>query len=168
MAAQTAAFTKSMYELIKTVIPLGGFWWQLMDGSGVRVNPSGSWATGANVSVSPAQCRVVLEKLCVGGANASATPTTWNRMQMYTVPEGGKGVTLQGFTDYTAEFLLTRGPYAVLGCASPAPPCPGHANGPMAPVYDTYIYCCLPPSPPLVLPLCLSLCLWRAIDRVPM
>ena len=40
---------------------------------------------------------------------------------MYTVPEGGKGVTPQGFTDYTAEFLLTRGPYAILGCA-----CPGH------------------------------------------
>lgn len=31
------------------------------------------------------------------------------------MPEGGKGATPQNFTDYTAQFLLTRGPYAMLG-----------------------------------------------------
>ena len=39
-------------------------------------------------------------------------------MQMYVIPGGGLTPTPlgpQGFTDYTAEFLLTRGPYALLG-----------------------------------------------------
>ena len=120
MMSQVAAYQETMYQLTKKVLSLGGFWWQLMDGSGVKVNPTGSWATGANASVAPARCRAALKKLCVG-ANASATPTAWSRMQFYSVPKGGKGVTPQGFADYTAEFLLTRGPYAILGCA-----CPGH------------------------------------------
>merc|ERR1712060_349502 len=35
------------------------------------------------------------------------------KMQMYGIP--GTGVSTVNFTDYTAEFLLTRGPYAMLG-----------------------------------------------------
>ena len=50
-----------------------------------------------------------LASVCV--VNAS----TWNRFQLYSIPNGGKGATPQCFTDYTAEFLLTRGPYALLG-----------------------------------------------------
>lgn len=42
-------------------------------------------------------------------------PTSWNKMQMYTVYKGGANLTAADFTDYTAEFLLTRGPYAMLG-----------------------------------------------------
>ena len=93
----------------------GGFWWQLMDSGGVKVNPTGGWNSGQNQSVTPAACKAALDKVCVG-ANASATPSSWNRMQMYNVPNGGNSVTTQGFTDYTAEFLLTRGPFAILGC----------------------------------------------------
>merc|ERR1719301_98037 len=55
------------------------------------------------------QCKQTLRALCV------PKPTSWNRMQMYNIPKGGAGVTPAGFTDYTAEFLLTRGPYAILG-----------------------------------------------------
>jgi hypothetical protein len=39
-------------------------------------------------------------------------------MQLYTIEKNGDnfaGVTAKIFTDYTAEFLLTRGPYAMLG-----------------------------------------------------
>ena len=36
-------------------------------------------------------------------------------MQLYNIPSGGKGLSPADFTDYTAEFLLTRGPYALLG-----------------------------------------------------
>ena len=61
-----------------------------------------------------AKSPTTLESLCVG-ANASATPSAWNRMQMYNVPDGGKEATEGNFTDYTAEFLLTRGPFAMLG-----------------------------------------------------
>merc|ERR1712083_442004 len=56
-----------------------------------------------------AQCRQTLRSLCM------PKPKSWKRMQMYNIPKGGSGVTPAGFTDYTAEFLLTRGPYAILG-----------------------------------------------------
>lgn len=39
-------------------------------------------------------------------------------MQLYEIQKNGNnfdGVTARTFTDYTAEFLLTRGPYAMLG-----------------------------------------------------
>ena len=42
-------------------------------------------------------------------------PAQWNRMQLYSIGQGGRGVSAQNFTDYTAEFLLTRGPFAMLG-----------------------------------------------------
>ena len=105
MVAQVAAYKQSMYELTKKVIPMGGFWWQLMDTSGVKLAKRG---------LSAASCRSTLKTLCVG-ANASVTPSAWNRMQMYNIPNGGRGVSTADFTDYTAEFLLTRGPYALLG-----------------------------------------------------
>ena len=40
------------------------------------------------------------------------------RVDRYNIAKNGDnfaGVTAQTFTDYTAEFLLTRGPYAILG-----------------------------------------------------
>ena len=40
------------------------------------------------------------------------------RGDRYNIAKNGDnfaGVTAQTFTDYTAEFLLTRGPYAILG-----------------------------------------------------
>merc|ERR1711907_491783 len=86
-----------------------------------------------------------------------AHPSTWNRMQMYNIPGGGKGLKEQDLKQYTAEFLLTRGPYAMLGyswygCtgsamhgggASPDPPRAtewdvdfGEPSGPCAPSSD--------------------------------
>lgn len=76
-----------------------------MDGGGMKVNGEG---------VTPAECKATLRGLCP--TNKSATPSAWNRLVMYNVPNGGNGATTQNFTDYTAEFLLTRGPYAMLGC----------------------------------------------------
>ena len=96
-----------MLELKQKVVPIGGFWWQLMDGSGTQLANKKSPRPKAT-------CRAHLTSLCVG-ANATAKPSTWSRMQMYAIQGGGQGLTAQGFTDYTAEFLLTRGPYAMLG-----------------------------------------------------
>ena len=42
-------------------------------------------------------------------------PPTWQHMQLYKIDNGGSGVSAQNFTDFTAEFLLTRGPFAMLG-----------------------------------------------------
>merc|ERR1712072_1677783 len=72
-----------------------------MDGGGAKLNGAGS--------VSPSQCKDILRERC------TPEPSTWNRLQMYNVQHGGSGATPQNFTDYTAEFLLTRGPYAMLG-----------------------------------------------------
>jgi len=102
MAAQVDAYHESMNQLISTVIPLGGFYWQLMDTGGAKLNKN-------NVTANTTVCTSVLRSACV--ANYSG----WNRFQMYQIPSGGRGFTAQTFTDYTAEFLLTRGPYSILG-----------------------------------------------------
>ena len=95
MQEQVAAYRRSMYELTKKVVPMGGFWWQLMDGRGSKL------AGGA----SAAQCILTLRDLCVG-ANASATPSAWNRMQMYNVPNGGSGLSAANFTDCECMWCL--------------------------------------------------------------
>lgn len=103
MQAQVDAYEESMEELKATLIPLGGFYWQLMDGGGAKLNVE------INKTSDPNTCKSFLRQVCV------QNPKQWNRFQLYSIPHGGKGATTQCFTDYTAEFLLTRGPYAILG-----------------------------------------------------
>ncbi len=111
--AQRNAYLASMQALKAKVLPMGGFWWQLLDGGG-RLGPNGKCLPKCNVPKPADECASILRGLCVG-ANRSATPPKWSRMQMYNIPNGGKHVSAQNFTDYTAEFLLTRGPYAMIG-----------------------------------------------------
>lgn len=62
--------------------------------------------------VSTESCKAMLRRQC------QPKPSSWNKMQLYTIEKNGDnfaGVTAKIFTDYTAEFLLTRGPYAMLG-----------------------------------------------------
>lgn len=99
MQAQVQAFQDSMDALRKKVVPMGGFWWQLMDGDAMK----------SLLHMTADKCTTILRQLCV------PRPSVWNRMQLYNIAGGGKGVTPDQFTQYTAEFLLTRGPYAVLG-----------------------------------------------------
>jgi len=98
MQDQVNAYRESMNQLISTVIPMGGFFWQLMDGGGAVLN------TGINATTDPNSCMTYLRNTaCV--ANSSMT----KRFYLYNVPNGGFGASPQCFTDYTAEFLLTRG-----------------------------------------------------------
>lgn len=97
MQEQVAAYQESMNQLIRTVIPLGGFFWQLMDGGGAVLN------TGINATTDPNTCTTYLQRVCV--ANSSMT----KHLYLYNIPNGGFGASSQSFTDYTAEFLLTRG-----------------------------------------------------------
>ena len=69
-----------------------------MDGGGTKLHGEGA-----------AACKATLAMEC------TENPMSWNKMVLYNIPNCGSGVTAQGFTDYTAEFLLTRGPYAILG-----------------------------------------------------
>ena len=59
--------------------------------------------------ITPAQCNQTLASYCV------PDPPQWKQYTMNQIPGGGKGLTTANLTDYTAEFLLTRGPYAMLG-----------------------------------------------------
>lgn len=103
MQAQVDAYQDTIQKLREKLIPLGGFYWQLMDSRGAELNQD------INKTMDAATCKSFLQARCV--ANSSA----WKKFQLYNIPHGGTGVTAQGFTDYTAEFLLTRGPYAILG-----------------------------------------------------
>lgn len=94
-----------------------------MSWGGARLN------TGINNTTDPATCKTVLAQSCV------PSPPQWNRFVGYAIPGGGFKMTPQGFTDYTAEFLLTRGPYALLGytwfgCTN------GNTENPRAPEWD--------------------------------
>lgn len=79
MADQVAAYQESMQALIRAVIPLGGFYWQLMDGGGAQLNK------GINVTVNGTVCRNYLRSACV------ASPSAWNRFQMFVIPSARGG-----------------------------------------------------------------------------
>jgi hypothetical protein len=90
----------------------GGFWWQLMDSKGLQLMPS-SIIQAHNGHPSKTQrgpgCLSKLRQLCV------PQPPSWKQFQLYDISNGGSGVSPQNFTDFTAEFMLTRGPFAMLG-----------------------------------------------------
>eukprot|EP01052_Picozoa_sp_SAG31_P053553 SAG31_NODE_13791_length_846_cov_2.890228_1_plen_149_part_00 len=83
-----------------------------MDGQGMQIMPE-SVIQARNGKPAKNQqgagCLAKLRELCV------PKPKQWNKMQMYNIGQGGSGVSASNFTDFTAEFLLTRGPYAMLG-----------------------------------------------------
>jgi hypothetical protein len=94
MAAQVASYRESMNLLIETVIPMGGFFWQLMDGGGAKLN------TGINNTTDPATCLAYLRTECV------ASPPSWKRFQLYSIPDGSKGQTAQ--SHYTVADVQRR------------------------------------------------------------
>ena len=106
MSSQVDAYRTTMTALVKKVVPMGGYWWQLMDGGGSKL---------AKKNVSEAQCKTTLESVC------KPKPDSWNKMQLYNIPSGGKGLQEADLKQYTAEFLLTRGPYAVRSHAQNTP-----------------------------------------------
>lgn len=74
-----------------------------MNGGGAHLN------TGINSTVDTATCIQYLRSVCV------AKPSQWDHYMLYSIPSGGKDASTQCLTDYTVEFLLTRGAYALLG-----------------------------------------------------
>lgn len=113
MSALVGAYKASMRALKEKALSMGGFWVQLMDGYGSKLGPSWKCFPKCNHPIPAENCKAVLKKLCVG-ANRSATPSTWDKLQLYNVP-ARRYISPQNLTDYTAEFLLTRGPYAMIG-----------------------------------------------------
>lgn len=87
MKTQVAAYKATMTALVKKVVPMGGYWWQLMDGSGNKL---------AAKNVSAATCKTILQSVC------KAKPDSWNQMQLYNIPGGGKGLQEDTLKQYTA------------------------------------------------------------------
>ena len=102
MQAQVDAYHETITAFNEAVWNAHAFTWMMMSWGGAKLN------TGINNTTDPATCRLVLAQSCV------PSPARWNRFEGYAIPGGGFKMTPQGFTDYTAEFLLTRGPYAIL------------------------------------------------------
>lgn len=115
MQSLVGAYKASMQALTNKVLPMGGYWMQLMRSQN-PVGPSEKGFPRSNVPIPPAQCKSNLREFCVG-ANRSATPPSWNRLTLYALPDPTRRTYLsaQNMTDYTAAFLLTRGPYAMIG-----------------------------------------------------
>ena len=112
MTDQVAAYRETINQFNQAVHDNGGFTWMMMSWGGAQLN------TGINKTVDTATCKTILANEC------TASPSQWNRFVGYAIPGGGFGMSLQGFTDYTSEFLLTRGPYAILVGARPLHPPP--------------------------------------------
>eukprot|EP01052_Picozoa_sp_SAG31_P075352 SAG31_NODE_34536_length_332_cov_0.639485_1_plen_110_part_11 len=85
MESLVRAYKASMQALRNKVLPMGGYWMQLM-GNADPVGPNQKGFPRSNVPVPPAQCKSRLREFCVG-ANRSATPLSWNRLTLYGVPD---------------------------------------------------------------------------------
>jgi hypothetical protein len=94
-ASSVVAFNKTMTRMFDKLVEMGGFAWQLADEHWhlVRKTP-------------PDECTAILREWCV------PDPPFWRKAHFYRV--SASQVTTNA-TDFTAEFLLTRGPYAWLG-----------------------------------------------------
>ena len=100
MKTQVNAYRATMTALVKKVLPMGGFWWQLMDSSGNKL---------AARNVSAAQCNQVLAETC------TPKPELWNKMGLYVINGGGpahQGLKEADLRQYTAEFCAS--PHVVL------------------------------------------------------
>merc|ERR1711879_419574 len=87
-----------------------GYWWQLIRGKDPQISKWGGHGHMGHVTprdVSPEQCASILRK-----SYCTAMPSAWNTAQLYQVKPQ---VIMSNATDLTAEFLLTRGPYAWIG-----------------------------------------------------
>ena len=93
---------------------MGGFWWQLTGGPQQRLASNDRFAVG-NVG-NATLCTQFLRTVCTGGNASAPPPAGWKRFMNYGMPcnDPTMNMTTQNLTDYTAEFLLTRGPYAML------------------------------------------------------
>jgi hypothetical protein len=77
MKEQVAAYKASMLALKKKVVPMGGYWWQLMD--------SGNTKLAGIHQMDTAKCKAALAPMCV------PKPSSWNKLTLNNIPGGGKG-----------------------------------------------------------------------------
>ena len=113
MQDHTDAFRHNIARLQRAIHARGGFYWQMIQGSGPEVRPVSKSKHGQchkplARNVSAAQCAATLREWC------APRPEAWRIAHLYTVC-AGEMVEPDLARDATAEFLLTRGDYAWLG-----------------------------------------------------
>eukprot|EP01051_Picozoa_sp_SAG22_P013847 SAG22_NODE_1605_length_4014_cov_1.785696_1_plen_426_part_00 len=109
IAEQVVAYKESIKQMTEAVLARGGFYWQLIQQNVLHTEPPLNNMTSD-------KCTALFRKLCV------PSPVGHMRMQMYNIEIGRKPnwntpLGTATFTANTIEFLLTRGPYALLGYA---------------------------------------------------
>lgn len=98
MQEHVAAYRKNMAALADKVVPMGGWWWQLTESKGPGVHTLGP----ADAST----CMSNLRDWC------TPKPLPWNEAHFYLCQTEDA---IANATQYTSEFLLTRGDYMWLG-----------------------------------------------------
>ena len=107
MKAHVAAYNANMRRLELELVAQGGFWHQSMQ-PGPRIRPTGDDCYHDCGNDTPAQCALILrETWCV------PEPTPWKSATQYLMRP--TGATKESETQATAQFLLTRGPFAWIG-----------------------------------------------------
>ena len=107
MTELVTAYEVSMARLEREVVKKGGFTWQMMKGNGPQVRNTSKHGSHPAKNVSTATCLKTLRKWCV-----SDGPSGWDYVQKYEIHAE---IAVQEGESHTAEFLLTRGPYAFIG-----------------------------------------------------
>jgi hypothetical protein len=107
MADLVDAYKTSMQQLEVEVVKKGGFTWQMMRGNGPGVrNTTSRNAKHPGVNVTYEQCVKTLREYCV------PKPAAWDYVAKYEIQPD---VAVSEGESLTAEFLLTRGPFAFIG-----------------------------------------------------
>merc|ERR1711871_744919 len=128
------AFKSNIATLQRKVVELGGFYWQMIRGFGPGVStvpPPGNITKNCHKpkprKLTPTQCATTLREWCpsvnsTGNYIAPDTPATRLAHLYFVCPLMMQDPALA--LDFTAEFLLSRGPFAWIGygwggCAGP-------------------------------------------------
>jgi len=99
------AYHKNIARLQEKLVPMGGFYWQMIKGRGPAVRPTPAHHTKPAHNVTTGQCIGILRQYC------TAEPSAWKFAQIYELQPTDPLIGEQA----TAEFLLSRGEYAWLG-----------------------------------------------------
>eukprot|EP01045_Picozoa_sp_COSAG04_P024850 COSAG04_NODE_3167_length_3098_cov_1.404468_3_plen_336_part_00 len=109
MREHTAAYQANMLRLEHALVDSGGFWHQgMMEGPKIRPVEANCYRDCQNVT--PAQCAATLrETWCV------PEPAPWRSALQYLMRPPTAEAAKEAGTQATAQFLLTRGPFAWIG-----------------------------------------------------
>ena len=107
MADHVAAYQANIARLQEKIVPMGGFYWQMIKGHGPEVRPfHGDGPKHPPRNVSSEECMTRLRQRCV------PNPSAWDVAEIYEVRPVEA---IDQAEQITAEFLLARGDYAWVG-----------------------------------------------------